>query len=512
MLEREQDDMPPRKRARRQPFLNAEGYSSRQKASQHTYSDDTHHIVTSVPNISHPVPRRAIPGHLLLSSGTLDSAHIASHVAQVGRLISPVPPSQKAENSVWKAWLEESSSAPGAQTNSEPHEPVAQPRISPGVSERHQSRYDRYLPPAQARRARDSRITLPEAPLSGPDERSNVLIQFDKPVNNFGHSTPFPDQTFAVLLETPSNHAERTMNNGDWRQATISDQPVSAPREPTSGLHQLDPIDAWKTFVFGDENSEEVERDAFSEARHDAASKIRPCDENSLLSIGDEHHSGHDSNIAMAGTSSSANVELLKSSGEDFAVENATQTRKVHEPAPMSSQPISAPAEDRVLDSWYAPLANSQSSVAVEALCDDTSPINNESKTIENKKVAMSDAFGESTSVAASVTTTVDASLVVEPAKSRIGAPDSEEQFRFAPPRPFVGKRSIPARNDRPSAAIAPVTRQRKGGRPRKRARDGRADIRALPNYSGDPIEEIGNEEDAPPPSLFGSLDVCYDQ
>lgn len=506
--------MPPRKRVRRQPSSDAEDYPSRQATSRHTDSDDTHHIVTSVPSIFHPVPLRAISGHLLLSSGTLDSANIASHVAQVGRTISPVPPSQKAENSIWKAWLEESSSAPGAQTNPEPHEPVAQPRISPGVSERHEVRYEEYSPPAQALRACENDITLPEAPLSNADAHSSVLGQYDRPVDKIGHSTPSPNQRrLSVLLETSSNDVKKTMNNGYWHIPAVSNQPVSAPCEPTRGVHQGDPIDVWKTFVFGDDDSEEVERDAFSEARHDAAQKIRPYDENSLPSIGDEDHSGHDSNIAMAGTSSSANVELSKSYGRDFAIEDSIQSqRKINEPGSTSSQPTSASPEERVLNPRYTPLANSHSSVAVESLCVDTSPISNEPETTENMTIAMSDAPGESTSVAASVTTSTDASLVVEPAQSRFGAPDSGEQFRFAPPRPFGGKHSIPSRNDRPSAAIAPVTLKRKRGRPRKRARDGRADIRALPNYSGDPIEEIEDEVDAPPPSLFGSLDVCYDQ
>jgi hypothetical protein len=40
------------------------------------------------------------------------------------------------------------------------------------------------------------------------------------------------------------------------------------------------------------------------------------------------------------------------------------------------------------------------------------------------------------------------------------------------------------------------ITRRRRG-RPRRRANDGRADIRALPNYSSDPIEEFGDDERA---------------
>ncbi|KAK3499902.1 uncharacterized protein B0T23DRAFT_401412 [Neurospora hispaniola] len=369
------------------------GSGSLAHQKQNASTEKSRHFMTSasVPSIFHPVPLRVIPSHLLLSSGSLDSANSASHLAQVGRTISPVPPSQKAENSTWKAWLEESSSAFGAQTNPEPHEPVAQPRISPGVSER-QVRHQGYSPPVHA-------------------------------------------------------------------LCTVSTQ-----CEPKKGLHRGDQIDAWKTFVFGDDDSEEVERDAFSEARHDAARLIRPYDENSLPSIGDGDHSGHDSNIAMAGTSSPGNAEGSNPYERHFAIDNPNQSpRKIHEPASTGSQSTATSAEEHVVIPRYTPFANGHDSVAVEHPCVDTSPISNKHETAENITIAMSDASGESASVAISVPT---------------------------------------------CPTIAPVSLKRKRGRPRKRARDGRADIRALPNYSGDPIEEIEDDDDAPPPSLFGSLDI----
>lgn len=469
--------------------------------------------MTSVPSIFHPVPLRAIPSHLLLSSGSLGSANSASHLAHVGRTISFVPPSQKAENSTWKAWLEESSSAFGAQTNHEPHEPVAQPRISPGVSER-QVRHQGYSSPVHALCTGENDVSLPQLQLFNADAQSNVLGQYDRPVANIRHSTSARNWgRLSVLHETSSISAEKTVNNADRRISAVSNQAVSTQCEPKKGLHRSDQIDAWKTFVFGDDDSEEVERDAFSEARHDAARLIRPYDENSLPSIGDGDHSGHDSNIGMAGTSSSGNAEGSKPYERHFAIDNLNQNpRKIHEPASTGSQSTATSAEEHVVIPRYTPFANGHDSVAAEPPCVDTSPISNKPETAENITIGMSDASGESASVAISVPTCPSASLVVEPAHSRLGAPDFRAQFRFAAPRPFVGKHSVPSRNDRPSAAIAPVSLKRKRGRPRKWARDGRADIRALPNYSGDPIEEIEDDDDAPPPSLFGSLDVCYDQ
>ena len=470
--------------------------------------------MTSVPRIFHPVPVRAITGHLLLSSGTLDTANISSHIAQVGRAISPIPPSQKAENSVWKVWLEESSSSPGAQPNHEPHEPVARPRISPGVSERHEIRYEEYSSPAQALRACENDITLSETRLPSADAHSDMLGHYDEPVDKIGHWVQPPNQKrLSVLLETSSNDLEKTTKHGDRRTRAVSNRQVSSFGEPARGIHQGDPNDAWKTFVFGDDNSEGVEREAFTEARHDAAQKIRPYNENSLPPIGDDDHSGHDSNIAVAGTSSSANAELPQPYERRFVIEPSVQSpRKINGPSSTSSDSNSTSAEERVVIPHYTPPARSQSSVAVEPLGVTTSTISDEPETTENMPTALSDAPLASTSVAASVTTSAHASLVVEPAQSQFGAVDMGEQFRFAPPKPFVGRHSVPSQNDRPSAAIAPVTLERRRGRPRKRARDGRADIRALPNYGGDPIEDIEDDDNAPPPSLFGSLDVCFDQ
>ncbi|KAK3944098.1 hypothetical protein QBC46DRAFT_375338, partial [Diplogelasinospora grovesii] len=104
-------------------------------------------------------------------------------------------------------------------------------------------------------------------------------------------------------------------------------------------------------------------------------------------------------------------------------------------------------------------------------------------------------------------------SLAVKSARSEVGVTEPGEHFRFAPPKLFVGKRSSQTSSRRPIEAIAPVSLTRPGrgstrrGRPKKRARDGRADIRALPNYNSDPIEDI-QEEDDHPSSIFGALEL----
>lgn len=107
-------------------------------------------------------------------------------------------------------------------------------------------------------------------------------------------------------------------------------------------------------------------------------------------------------------------------------------------------------------------------------------------------------------------------SMVVEPPKlvMRTAKPKEDkskkekpkDDFRFAPPKLFVGSRSN-GLQPRPPRAVELVSfAKRRGGRQRKRASDGRADIRALPNYNSDPIEEI--EDDDVQESRFGALEL----
>ncbi|KAI1370778.1 hypothetical protein F4677DRAFT_343419 [Hypoxylon crocopeplum] len=70
---------------------------------------------------------------------------------------------------------------------------------------------------------------------------------------------------------------------------------------------------------------------------------------------------------------------------------------------------------------------------------------------------------------------------------------ESESRFRFAQPRTFVGKLA-----DSTAIARGPSLLSRPGkkgrGRQGKRIVDGRTDIRRLPDFDGDPIEEFGED------------------
>ncbi|KAI8957862.1 hypothetical protein F5Y11DRAFT_338080 [Daldinia sp. FL1419] len=69
----------------------------------------------------------------------------------------------------------------------------------------------------------------------------------------------------------------------------------------------------------------------------------------------------------------------------------------------------------------------------------------------------------------------------------------SEPRFRFAQPRAFIGKFAESTINVANGSHTLSHNRKRRG-RPRKRAADGRADIRKLPDINGDPIEEFEDD------------------
>lgn len=104
------------------------------------------------------------------------------------------------------------------------------------------------------------------------------------------------------------------------------------------------------------------------------------------------------------------------------------------------------------------------------------------------------------------------ASVVVEAPQSLAGDGGGGKSFRFARPKLFVGKLSKPPEPDRPRA-ISPVTMsKKKRSRPKKRIHDGRANIKSIPVYNGDPIEEFDEADfgiqTRAEQSLFGALET----
>lgn len=107
--------------------------------------------------------------------------------------------------------------------------------------------------------------------------------------------------------------------------------------------------------------------------------------------------------------------------------------------------------------------------------------------------------------------TSSSSSKIAEPPRSIAENVSAKENFVFAPPKLFVGKLSESVPSDRPVVAVNPVTLTKpKRGGPKKKALDGRANIKSIPVYHDDPIEdydELGAQGRVVP-SLFKALDT----
>lgn len=483
--------------------------------------------------ILHPIPVRRVSSQLY-SLESPERASGNSIAAQVGRMISPVPGSQKTENRLFRAWLGQSTSSISTSRAVEGSRVFSEGTgFTPGVSER--------LPAL-----RESSLSLPEIPRGGQNLLSGNSLDEHRATDNIPSSSGC-----SQILRRYDELLFRISNGGSQHQVPLAGNPSDNStggqelwQETHMPLDQAEPDtdEAWKMFVF-DEDTDEIEHEAFAEARHEAARMFHPSDYSVCLTCETEKPlSEVDSIMAAAGTTNfnqdtashpeNQNPSIDDSFSLDTALSSSTElismsssSQEVHEPTSMEVEM----SDSDFLEAGAPEVGYSDSMLELDT---DTEPgvSDNRNYSPPLMSTGASSAFAEvaqiepssSTPVAGhsldegfagsskfdlspSVVPTVANSLVVEVAQSE--AP-TDSQFRFAPPRLFVGSRSTQSQPLRPARPVVPVTfAPRRRGRARKRARDGRADIRALPNYSSDPIEEI-EDEDVPPPSLFGPLEL----
>ncbi|KAK0720824.1 hypothetical protein B0H67DRAFT_577443 [Lasiosphaeris hirsuta] len=473
------------------------------------------HFLGSPPTIFQPVPLRAIPAHMY-SIDTLESANTNSTLAQVGQIISPIPASQKAENATWMDWLEHpTSDISNDEADDGSREPLEGLRVSPGVRERYRTVREpsQELPVwGNVTLAKDViGVSSGEPPgISKPSSSSDcsrILSQYEDLISKIGQPQEHPELDVSQCQPSPDKSSNDEEGGSIHADAICPESPKDlrqADRDPS----EADLDKAWKMFVFGDENTDEVEEEAFSEAKHDAARDLQPCDCSTCVTPKPLSDLGGLSNIAAAGTMYSHDNHggLSEVSDELLSDSSASASRKATpEPWPTgkASDPTSGGADMALQpQSIWADAGSSTPEIEDHTVND---PDDNNLAPTETEFIES--IIPEAPTSPAFKTASVATSMVVEAARSEAGP--REPHFRFARPKPFVGNRSVPAHLKRPAETVAPfITLTKRTSRLRRRARDGRADIRALPNYSDDPIEDIENDDDPPPPSLFGALEL----
>ncbi|KAK3308036.1 uncharacterized protein B0T15DRAFT_94773 [Chaetomium strumarium] len=495
-------------------------------------------ILRSFPSLSHPLSLRPIP-EVVSFLDRFDSETTDTAVAQVGRAISPVPSSQKIDNAKWHKLLHESSSPVSSDVAVEGSRLSVENRVSPGVSEIRRLKQDPQSPdrtggslPGELdrdnlRKPRDSsklpsssdtsqilsryeefiarlrRLERPDTPVhSNPTSEHAVEANIDVgQLSDDTHTreggTAYPAvynvQTNASLPFEANKQGLDSLVTGDGDTAHLNTTPpnyssaqeVLAVRQGPAVSEKSDPDDAWKSFVFGNEGSEELGQAAFEDARHEAIGNLQQSTSPAFLD--DRPDSDANSNSATVGTLIAPPYDEPSDPVDAHPLNDAFSSLEAayheSEPAMDISSPAHAPSVEVNAGSSNVSVANAIGSSDV------TGP-----GSVQSKESILS----EPCAGPPSVTT----SLAVAPARSHVASSETGtpgEYFRFVQPKSFVGRRSnAPQPNLVGGPGVGITLSKRKRGRPKKRANDGRADIRALPNYNSDPIEEFEDEERPP--------------
>lgn len=503
-------------------------------------------LTTSFPIISHPSSVRPVPESLYFFE-RFDSDNTGTAVAQVGRVVSLVPSSQKLQNGTWANWLKQPTSPIDTDAAVEGSRVSLEHRVSPGISEL-RPLIQELEPSSLPSGGSSGRIPGGINPtryrdldrLLSSSDTSQILTRYEDLVSklsrgpgqsdptDFCNSTsehaPEPRTEDNAATDTPNaematsaadhNHGEvgsqaRADNTQDCT-ATADDvgilqskhvldhsslQPSLRQEEEGVASDGSDPDMAWKTFLFGGEKSDEVSKavleEAFAEAKQVATGRSQPA--KPLASPDQRPASDDGSNIATVGTLY-PNHEHITSESTAASVKFSAQSDSAS--AQMESEQVLDISDDSALTCSVEANVGSSSVPAAETsggITDTAKP-----RSTRDKESAMSEPWpGPPPSITTSLAFASPRSRVApSEAGTAGGAPG--EQFRFTQPKLFIGSRCSvpqPSRGPEPGVGIS-ITRRRRG-RPRRRANDGRADIRALPNYSSDPIEEFGDDERA---------------
>ena len=534
-----------------------------------TESGQTDQMPTS-PLLFHPVPTRPVLLQLL-SSHSFDSDDAESTVAQVGVQRPHVPPSQVEENEAWRTFVANSDGTQDSTSLPTHDEEVAlERRVSSGVSQRGEEEptrdTDRKEAPTHAPASEDIAICAgmevvpPEntlahlqsgqfdivgsdplldgqvAPASGessPERPNNCLAHTHKDhtggtkTQDIGH-VPSESSDEVLLLEIPSSPnispstsnmsshetllhmpqpeeinqgaTTRTLQSTEYQNSRDLSRAQSTPHivpKPTHGAPE-DENDLWRKFVFGnpDENLEQ----AFEDARKETARNLRPsitssstCDD---VSGADLHQYG-----GFHQPSTSPSSGLCFKVDKHIVSENAE-----HFPTIIST---TAPASHIATAGGSSPVLTSEFSDLETTTQTDQAVAGTSSSSLEQADLT------EGPRLPTFIETSLAESDKLPP-KSRSnqveGYDEANEGFRFARPKLFMGKKLGPVDEQRQIALSAAQIRGRNQTRRRAtKTNDGRANIRKLPNYGSDPIEEF--EEDiqsdrAQQGSIFGSLET----
>ncbi|KAH8893345.1 hypothetical protein GQ53DRAFT_111013 [Thozetella sp. PMI_491] len=304
---------------------------------------------------------------------------------------------------------------------------------------------------------------------------------------------------------------------GEKQQKILLDQPPGLTRSPSNNIaHEVpgpddDPDEAWKKFVFADDSSDTMETTAFEEARREAARFLRPSSPDVTAWGGSSTVGGARDTLAIGSTRESSDMELSDSCDTGPADVDASLSLRATIGSPSCAFESSPALDDRLGDDPRVTWANMGPSTATNA---GTADLEDEHPS-SDAPISTTAHLGASDPIEVLSELVSLPSMIVEPPRSPVGANSSmggeKGPQKFSRPKLFVGSKSnsTPSKASISLSSSVKVPRNRgRRGRPSKKAREGRLDIQALPNYKDDPIEDFREDESGSYPGLFGSLEM----
>ncbi|KAK4180589.1 hypothetical protein QBC36DRAFT_23522 [Triangularia setosa] len=309
-------------------------------------------------------------------------------------------------------------------------------------------------------------------------------------------------------------------------------------------MQTLEADEEWRSFVFGDDNTDEVESTVYAQTSQDTARALQPSGCSCLSCTKEQPKMGHIStgstgcplytadirqpsdSVEPWSSSDVPSLGVIASSSIDESDagiivrhmnENSQGTRHSHtgddhrtsitcEPG-ISEESASEAFASQGLRRSSDDEPTKQNSISTRYVGQE-SPRGEPSRAHApgSAQYVGSDSPGP-LPVSADLSSAASALVPPRPVGvNQSGVQGVEEQARFAPPKLFVGSRS--KTQERSNVPVVLRTEPKRRGRPKKRAIDGRADIRGIPNYTSDPIEDF---EDHQPThrSIFPALELA---
>ncbi|KAK4670271.1 uncharacterized protein QC763_210230 [Podospora pseudopauciseta] len=357
-------------------------------------------------------------------------------------------------------------------------------------------------------------------------------------------TTPDPQNHQLILSSSISSGNIANSSGNSWPKESPSlERSCEVPHQQIT-THTLEADEGWRSFVFGDDSSNIIESMAFTQASRDAARALQPSRSSSLsytkgppeMEINSTAATGcplYTADIGQPSDSvepwSSSDVPSLGAIASSSIIESdagisashiddisqgtpqsqngGSQSQSIRCASILSEEPGSKVLDDQGYRHLSDAEPNNQNTTSTES-------VSQESPRGEPGRAHTSGSAGyvgsnSSGSLPASVDLSSAAPALAPPRSVGVkqsGVQGVEDQTRFAPPKLFMGSRSqLQERSKAPVVARAATKRR---GRPRKRAVDGRADIRSIPNYSSDPIEDFEDQQPTHT-SIFPALELA---